>query len=179
MSWTRLPTRVRLEILQHHLRSTEAIDRSTHLDNLVWGDLEVLISTQNMQLVQLSLEAYYTSNTFVVKPETVYKRLLQTKVFRPRTKHALMMKRLIDETAPPAPVTKVSMSRADSGVCLQDSAFQSDEDELDELNSMQGSTSEESAPDEGPASHGLYWAMHRTALNRSARLNRLLEKRCS
>ena len=62
MSWTRLPAKLKLEVLRYHLTSTENIDHSQHLDNLVFGDLEVLISTQNTDLVQLSLEACRSSD---------------------------------------------------------------------------------------------------------------------
>ena len=57
MSWLLLPSELRLEVLQYHLTSPEIIDHAKHLDNLVFGDLEVLISTQNTDLVVLALEA--------------------------------------------------------------------------------------------------------------------------
>ena len=57
MSWLLLPSELRLVILQYHLTSPETIDHAKHLDNLVFGDLEVLISTRNTDLVVLVLEA--------------------------------------------------------------------------------------------------------------------------
>lgn len=62
MSWTHLPTSLRHLILKYHLASPEAIDHTAHIDNLVCGDLEVLISTNNTELVRLALKACESPN---------------------------------------------------------------------------------------------------------------------
>jgi hypothetical protein len=56
MSWLRLPKELQLNILHRLLASPSPIDHTAHTNNLVCGELEILISTNNTALVALSLE---------------------------------------------------------------------------------------------------------------------------
>jgi hypothetical protein len=138
MSWSVLPTELKLNILQHLLAFPLPIDHAVHTDNLVCGVLETLISTSNTELVNLSLEACmlapksfhynflliansdYKTNAFVIKTTTTYTGAEETKTFRPREKHAREMKHLIDETVPLSPQAGVPVP-IDSGYASRDS----------------------------------------------------------
>ncbi|KAF3038368.1 hypothetical protein E8E12_008558 [Didymella heteroderae] len=119
MSWVGLPTELKLNILQRLLASPSPIDHAAHTDNLVCGDLEILISTSNTELVKLCLEAYYKVNTFVIKPETVYSEEEVPKIFRPGENHTLQMAHIIDETVPISPPFGVPVP-VDSGYASRD-----------------------------------------------------------
>ncbi|KAJ8116971.1 hypothetical protein OPT61_g1734 [Boeremia exigua] len=166
MSWERLPKHLKLEILRHHLTTTttEAIDHSTHLSNLVSGDLETMISTWSTELVQLSLEAYYSNNIFIVKAKTTYKGFSQAITFRPQKKHESMMRRLIDEIITP------SMSRIDSAVGLCESVRSEISDPQTHSTLLEpAAVHQDSAPDDNTPSYGWYWELHSAKLNRMAK----------
>ena len=55
--WQRLPTEVKLEVLQHALQQSDFITASRHLDNLSVYHLSPLIGTRNRELAQLSINA--------------------------------------------------------------------------------------------------------------------------
>ncbi|KAJ4993736.1 hypothetical protein SVAN01_00790 [Stagonosporopsis vannaccii] len=182
MSWTLLPNHLQISILQHYLASPETIDHDLHLDNLVCGDLEILISTGDSELVGLAVEAYYSSNVFVVKAET---GLSEGKVFRPRVKHALLMLQLVDETQmPKSAVEKAIAKRKDSGVGHQDET-KPDNATFREAGAPKNDAASAQKPPAGTAvargkktpSHGRYLESHKAKLERTMRLVRALEEK--
>jgi hypothetical protein len=55
--WRRLPTELKLEILQYALAQPDLITHSRHLDNLRVWLLSLFISARNKELAQLAIDA--------------------------------------------------------------------------------------------------------------------------
>lgn len=101
MSWTSLPAELKLHILQHLLASPSPIDHAVHTDNLVCGDLETLISTNNTELVKVSLEACkYLPTT--IKPKYLTTKLrLQSQHLHHQTLNNIRQTRTAKHLPPP------------------------------------------------------------------------------
>ncbi|KAF2824704.1 hypothetical protein CC86DRAFT_371259 [Ophiobolus disseminans] len=61
--WSQLPTELKFEILSHVLPISISINATAHKD-YVSNDLDDIIRTRNRELVSLSLDTYYSKNTF-------------------------------------------------------------------------------------------------------------------
>lgn len=100
----------------------------------------------------------YAGNTFLVKAETT---MVGRKIFRPRKKHAAMMRQLLDDTHLTGEET--TGKRKDSGAYVQN---------------LTSPGNDPAAEDKGDVDCS-YWNLNKAKLERSLQLARALEKKAS
>ena len=104
--WPRLPTELKLEVLQYTLAQPDLITHSRHLDNLRVCSLSPFISSRNKELAQLAIDACkskdqdyhiaetkrlldYKSNTFLIAPHVLRTTFgPRFRLLRPKPQHA-------------------------------------------------------------------------------------------
>lgn len=107
------------------------------------------------------------------------------KIFRPCSKHALLMRQLVDEVRAPESVDEKRVGkRKDSGACLRDSMESnqgsvSTDDAASTDDAESARTLSDGADSEPEQEMPWYWELHRAKLERTLGLARALEKMAS